>query len=188
MLLDHKTAFADFTAIPQARREQVPGFAAQTLVETASGWRPAGSLRPGDHVATVDGGFRPLVSVTRTRPLPLDHWCIPGGTFGTCSDLVVSARHHLAIRHPACRRLFGLPLVVAPVSALGGFRGIARSAAPDHMVRLGLAEEELLWAQTGAMVLAPGQDGARHYQRLDYGQTRALLLMIEPACAPDLAA
>jgi Hint domain len=185
MHLKHQTAFAQFTAAPKLQ----PGLIAGTLVETPNGWTRVEDVSIGTQVATFDGDFRPVTQVTR-QPDADALWCVPGGTLGACSDLLVEADQHLALTHPACRRLFDLPVVLAPVSALAGHGGIHRvpgKSAPVH--RLHFAEDEILWTQTGALIHA-GLDGHdSSYRKLGYGETRALLLMMpDHTYAPDLAA
>ncbi|SDD98422.1 Hint domain-containing protein [Ruegeria marina] len=186
MLLSHDTAFADFEPIP----EPVAGFSGKTLVETPDGWRSVNSLRAGDRVATVDGGFAQLNAVIAFANAHARAWRVPGGTLGACSDLTLYDGQYLALNGPCCRQLFGLPTVLAPAGALVGFEGIHRataSAQPAYQLRF--AEEELVWAQTGVRILAPGAGSASWYQRLDYGQTRALLLLMSGGTlAPDIAA
>ncbi|WP_164657816.1 Hint domain-containing protein [Tropicibacter sp. Alg240-R139] len=185
MHLKHKTAFAQFTAAPKLH----PGLIAGTMVETCNGWTQVQDVIMGTKVATFDGGFRPVTQVTR-QPDATTLWCVPGGTLGACSDLLMTEDQHLALTFPTCRALYGLPLVLAPVSALAGHCGIhpiQSKPAPVH--RLHFAEGEILWAQTGALIHAgiDGQDSP--YRKLSYGETRALLLMMsDHTYTPDLAA
>ncbi|MEM7319244.1 MAG: Hint domain-containing protein [Pseudomonadota bacterium] len=186
MLLTHDTSFATFTPVCAP----VPAFAPGTLFETEFGWMPVEHLTPGDKLATIDGGFKPLSAVTRTGSSDDPVWTVPGGMLGTCSDLTLNDAHYLAIGGRACHRLFGVPLALAPVSALAGYQGVARRpSVQSYGVGLRMAEEEVLWTQTGARVLVQGETPERHYLRLTYGQTRAVLLMMSPSDhAPDLAA
>ena len=57
---------------PSNRTAAAPraGIRGTTLIETAEGWRPAETLRPGDSLATWDGGFRPVLSVPSERLRP----------------------------------------------------------------------------------------------------------------------
>lgn len=190
MLLSHETAFARFTAVTATMAPPAPGLPAGTMLETEAGWSPVEEIRPGTRVATIDGGFCQVIAAHAVTPAPAPLWRIPGGTLGTCSDLLLPEGHFLALNGPDCRRLFGLPTVLAPVAALAGFEGIHRLPArplPAHSLRF--AEEEVVWAQTGARILMPGEAPGRHFQRLDYGQTRALLMLRSGGnLAPDLAA
>lgn len=190
MLLSHDTAFARFAAVTPALTPAVPGLPAGTLLETETGWSAIEDIRAGDRVATIDGGFCKVTAAHAVTAAPAPLWCIPGGTLGTCSDLLLPEGHFLALNGPDCRRLFGLPTVLAPVAALAGFAGIhKRPAAPLPAHALRFAEEEVVWAQTGARILMPGETPARHFHRLDYGQTRALLMLRSGGnLAPDLAA
>ena len=185
MHLKHETAFATYAPAPQTQ----PGLVAGTLVETPKGWMPVQDVTPGTDVATFDGGFRPVSKVTQ-QAQATSLWRVPGGAMGACSDLYLSDGQHLALSVPACRRLFGLPLVLAPISALAGHCGIHQvqgQTAPIH--RLHFAEDEILWAQTGALIHASSDATDTPYRKLSYGETRALLLMMnQHGYAPDLAA
>lgn len=185
MLLSHDTAFADFRPVGTP----VSGFSGSTLVETRQGWRPVDTLRAGDHVATVDGGFAQVQAVTICAG-SATAWRVPGGTLGACSDLILCDGQYLALSGPECRHLFGLPTILAPAGALSGYGGIHRADAGSHPgYLLRFAQEELVWAQTGLRILAPGGRNSDWYRRLDYGQARALLLVMSGGnLAPDLAA
>ncbi|SLN34567.1 hypothetical protein TRL7639_01586 [Falsiruegeria litorea R37] len=187
MHLKHETAFAHYTPAPKTQ----PGLIAGTRVETPQGWMQVQDVTPGTRVATYDGGFRPVSKVTQQAEAT-SLWRVPGGAMGTCSDLCLPDGQYMALRDPACRRLFGLPLVLTPVSALAGHCGIHKVQARTAQVhRLHFAEDEILWAQTGALIHA-GADAPEApdtpYRKLSYGETRALLLMMQQHCyAPDLA-
>lgn len=185
MHLKHETAFAQFTAAPQLQ----PGLTAGTRIETPNGWIQVQDVTAGTQVATFDGGFRPVTHIAR-QPDATSLWRIPGGAMGTCADLLVSEGQHLALTDPICRRLFGLPMILAPVLALAGHCGIHRipnKSAP--LYRLSFAEDEVLWTQTGALILADTDGPDTSYRKLSYGETRALLLMMpDHTYTPDLAA
>lgn len=185
MHLKHKTAFALYTPAPTLQ----PGLTAGTLVETPKGWTRVEDVTRGTDIATYDGGFRPVTQITQ-QANATSLWRIPGGAMGTCSDLIMSEGQHLALTDPACRRLFGLPMVLAPVSALAGLCGIHRvQDAPRPLHRLHFAEDEILWAQTGALIHAGSDTADEPYRKLSYGETRALLLMLaDHPYRPDLVA
>lgn len=85
-------------------------FAPTTPIETPQGPRPAGSLRAGDLVETVDAGPQPVLWSGRIalpalgglRPVRL---CPPG--FGETRDLWLMAQHRLALSGPTVDYLFG---------------------------------------------------------------------------------
>lgn len=184
MFLNHTTAFAAFAPLTQARNNAQVGAAA--LLETDAGWRRADTLIPGDAVATVDGGFSAIIDVTQTTPKDMIH--IPAGTLQTCSNVTLPGTARIALTPPT--HLHEAPLVSVPLQALVGWKGI-RPAFPASApgVTLTLADEEMIYAQTGLMVHAGTHDGTGFFETLTYGDTRALLTAIEGRMiAPDRAA
>lgn len=199
MQMHHALAFADFTPAPQhPRTGAAPAHAPLTLiggcmVETATGWTPAERLSPGDRVHTLDGGLQAIEAVHRRRlgtgETPL--WRLPAASLNNCDTVLLPATQHVALMDRACERLFGAPCVLAPVTALAGFRGIG----PEDRVtalsatELHFANEEIVYAQTGTLLHAPGAEGGDFFRRLDYGECRALLsLMSGGRCGVDRAA
>lgn len=172
---------------PDACLTLLPG----SLVETATGWTDAADLTPGDRVQTLDGGQARIAGLTR-RPLTSRDGVamhIPGGALDNCSDLILPGVQRLGLIHPTCERLFGAPCVLVQAHALAGFRGIAPAPAPvagaQIVTELQMAEEELVYAQTGLLLCAPS---ARQpaYRRLSYGEARALLaVMSGGSCGVD---
>jgi hypothetical protein len=172
-------------------------------VETFRGWTPVEHLVPGDRVQTLDGGMRPLRAVTRHAvaadaaqrgPHLIE---IPGGVLDTCSELTVLAESRLLLDLPAAEKRHGTPLVLVPAAALEGWNGIRRIAPRPRMsaVSLVFEEEEIVFAQTGALIHCPAPDaggfgalaGSAFFETLDYAATRALLGLSaqpRPAAAP----
>lgn len=188
MFLDHATAFTKFEPVqPAPTLPRGPAFAPGTLIDTSRGWRPVEDLAPGDRVQTFDGGLVPLVRATCDEGPSVRLWHVPAGAIGNCSDFTLAEGQFIGFRGRMAQRLFGIPLVMAPATALGGFRGIRPAKGSAPTITLAFAQEDIAMAQTGTLLLVPGQTPARHYQRLDYGQTRSLLLLTDPrGCAPDL--
>lgn len=195
MFLNHTTAFTAYQPIATAPRAlpRAPhraAFAAGTMIDTDTGWRPVEVLSAGDLVQSFDGGLAPLMNVSRQDAAPSARWHVPAGAIGNCSDFELTEGQLVGFRGRMAQRLFGVPLVLAPAAALGGYRGIARSVAPANplQVALAFAAEEIAMAQTGTLLHVPGHDGARHLRRLSYGETRSLLKLTDPRhCGPDLA-
>lgn len=208
MLLNHSSDFAKFETAPRAAKPEIApgfpalrpaepdaGFAAGTLIETSSGWRAAGDLKTGDLVQTLDGGLVPIASVTpRTlRRYSTQMWHIPEAALNNCEAFRVSAGQHVLLSETACETLFETPDVLIPVTALAGFRGIARCTAQSQTgtVELAFEREEIIYAQSGALLLCPAISGQSDgfFRKLNYGETRALLIMMTGAhLAPDLCA
>lgn len=101
----------DWIALGDHLQPVGPGacFAPATPIETPQGPRPAGSLRAGDLVETVDAGPQEVLWSGRIalpalgglRPVRL---CPPG--FGETRDLWLMARHRIALSGPAIDYLF----------------------------------------------------------------------------------
>jgi hypothetical protein len=191
MLLNHEKTFADFAPIAQAATPPATMLSAATMLETKDGWQPAQALRAGDRVQTLDGGLAALTGVeTIAPPAGTRMIHLPAGSVDNCADMVLPGDQHLALSGPACERLFDASFVLARVSALVGFRGIAQATdlTPAGLIHLQMASEELICAQTGALIHVAGPDrGDAYFRTLTYGETRALLaLMARGHCAPDL--
>lgn len=152
---------------PTHRRSAVPmpnGIAAATLVETAQGWRAAGTLRPGDRLATWDGGWRPLLSVRAERLQPWGAEAlirVPGGTLDTCGTVWLRAGQHVLIRAPQAAAVLDAEAVLVPAAALTGHRGIAAvpRVAALNVVTLHFAEEEMIFAASGLCLHCAAEDG-----------------------------
>jgi hypothetical protein len=180
-----------------------------TLVDTARGWMPVERLAPGDRVQTLDGGLRPLAAVIRRSvdsvaggPRAAHLIEVPGGVLDTCSDLAVLAESRLLLDLPEAEARHGSPLVLAPAAALEGWCGIRKAAARGRSgaVTLVFEDEEVIFAQTGALVHcpAPGAEGAvpglaeasGFFVTLDWRQTRDLLNLpahVRPEALPQRA-
>ncbi len=194
MFLNHGQAFAQFAPAdtadaaakppvpPLPRRHEPSAFRSGTLLETPSGWRPVETLTAGDRVATLDGGFAELTGVRRHRIAPgsarASH--VPAGSLNTCSDMILTAGQHVALIEPECETLFQAPRVLAPAAALCGFRGITSVAGYSDIeaTQLTFENEEIVYAQTGALIHVPAQGGDPFFRILGYGETRALLALL----------
>lgn len=155
-------------------------FAPGTLLETDHGWRPVETLRSGDRVRTLRG----MARITGTHRQPPDrsrvHWQIPAGQFGSASDLRLNAGQRLALLNPACKQLFGDPLVLLPVPTTTGFCGIRTVAG--FTLRCGIVlhfeEEEVVFAQAGTLLHVPGATDITRHRVLSYRESRKLLAVL----------
>ncbi len=145
-----------------------PGLVASALIETATGWRPAGMLRPGATVQTWDGGLCALAGLDRRWLWPgqgqaLVH--VPGGAFGACADLWLSPDTELYLACPAAEEILEAPGALVPAAALVGHAGcrLAPVERPVQLVLPKLDSDELVWVQSGVLIRAaadrPGIDG-----------------------------
>ena len=137
------------------------GFAADTWVETETGWRQTGQLRRGDRLHTFDGGLRAIVALDRCwiRPGPQGHVLhLPQGVLGSTMDLTLMPDQHLLIDTWEETGLDGAVAALIPASALGGLGGIGwRSVtAPIAVVTPVFEEEEVIHASGGVLLHCPG--------------------------------
>jgi hypothetical protein len=191
MFLNHTTAFTTFApAAADAATKTATHTAtlgAQTLLETPLGWSNVDTLSVGDTVATLDGGFARITAISHPeRTQPLIH--VPGGVLSSCSDLHLPADTYVALTPPA--HLSDAPVVSVPLKALSGWRGIRPTlfGGPD-LATLHFEEEEMIYAQTGLLIHAKSDNASGFYKTLEYGDTRAMLSLIEgKICGPDRAA
>lgn len=177
MFLNHTTAFSH--AAPIATKAAPTSFCATltatTALETEAGWVTVDSLRAGDRVATLDGGFAQITAIkTASQPAPLVH--IPGGVLSTCSGIALPSDARLGIRTPD--RWVETPVVSVPLRALSGWRGIRPTLfhGPD-LAQLHFADEEMIYAQSGLLVHAAPTSGTSFFPRLGYGDARAMLAL-----------
>lgn len=175
------------------------GLVAGTLVETAEGWQPVESLAIGQCVQTWDGGLQPLRRLEAVRVAPgAGLIALPGGVLSTCSDMLLLPDQHLLVETGAAAEALDQDVVLVPAAALDGYRGAAvlRQRKPVEVIRLGFEAEEIVYANTGAMLHCPaegvaaGQAGrpalaprSEFFTALDRAGARALLGLGRPG--PD---
>ena len=152
MFHNHNTAFAQFdpaittTPTPDPRTT----LSGETMVETRQGWVAARTLRAGDALATLDGGFAPITAIS-TPQISSAMVRVPGGALSNCSDVILPGNVHVALKLPA--HLSQAPVVTAPLSALCGWQGIRLTlAGAAELATLHFDTEELIYAQTGLLI------------------------------------
>lgn len=212
MLLNHTADFADFVTAPQRAKEAakttiasptlplrpaetIAALDGATMVETENGWQPAAQLQTGDRVHTLDGGLVPVASaIQRTLPRYSTHlWFIPEGALDNCDALRITAGQRVLVTSTACERLYGAPDILIPVAALAGFRGIRPCSGlrSTDVTELTFEQEEIIFVQSGTMLICPSQSGVSdgYFRTLGYGEARGLLTLMEGAhIAPDVSA
>lgn len=177
----------DFTRLAPAVAPVLPaatsGMAAGTLVETAEGWRPVESLRMGDKLQTLDGGLARVIGLTRSVIPDGRLMHVPGGHLGTCEDLWLAPFQHVLVDTLGDARYPDAASVLVPAMAFEGTLGRLRPRAGKAEVITPLfAEEEVVWANSGALVWCPGlaQDpgdlpASAFFTRLSTAEARAWL-------------
>jgi Hint domain len=181
---------ANFAAAPLAT-----GLIAGTMVETQRGWTPVENLRLGDRVQTFDGGACPILALDRNLASADSHAVLlPGGLLDTCVDLTLLPGQHILIDTMGDALLPDDALVLIPATALTGWRGTRRITLqkPVEIITLLFAAEEVIFANTGAMVRCPAVTARPNaplhsdFTRLDLLQAWALLSRLD-GDAPDAA-
>ena len=156
-----KIVLADL-GLPPAEAVASPGMLACTLIETATGWRRAEALAPGMRVQTWDGGLAAIADVARyAMPSASELVQIPGGAFACCSDLWLMPDQQVFITSPVAEDLFEAAGALIPARALAGHMGVCRVHAPGPIEALSLTleSEELVYANTGALLRCGGGAG-----------------------------
>lgn len=170
------------------------GLLSATLVETETGWRPAGDLRRGDRVHTFDGGLRPLVAMDRDwLDAGTDLIRLPGGVLGNAADQMLLPGQHLMIDTWDMAEVIDAPVALIPAEALAGLGGSARSLTgrPAEVVIPVFQTDEVIYANGGLLMHCPGIATGPHgapddgyFARLGVAQARAVMrdrLATEPA-------
>lgn len=133
------------------------GIAAGTLVETQDGWRKAGSLRMGDRVQTLDGGLARVVGLSRQTVGDGRLMHVEAGQLGTCEDLWLAPFQHVLVDTMGDPAFPDAASLLLPAMALEGTVGRLRPAPfRAEVVTLLFAEEEVVWANSGALLWCPG--------------------------------
>lgn len=156
-------------------------------MDTPKGWKSAKNLTRNDSVASLDGGFVKIRAVHRVHTR-FKSIFVPAGTLGSCADLFLPADARVVLSAPPGLTLTEAPFVSASISDMIGYRGIRSTMfGLRNTLALEFDDEEIIWAQTGLMLHAhPVGEG--FYRSLDYGETRAILAMIDHlGCGPDLS-
>ncbi len=141
------------------------GIPAATLIETAQGWRRAGTLKPGDSLATWDGGLRPVLSVRTECVQPgFAHHLIrvPGGVLNNCGTVWLRPGQFVLIRSGQAAAVLDAEAVLLPAAALTGYRGIAPVPLPGLVtaITLNFADHEVIFAASGLGLHCAAADGS----------------------------
>lgn len=154
MFMQDATRF-DFDAATVVERDAAPstGLTADTLIETAAGWRAAHTLRIGTSVFTLEGGARPVLALDR-QVLEAGRTLVrlPGGSFDNCSDLDLLPEQDVVLE---CR---GVRLIRIPARMLAGHRGarLVRLERAVEVVAPLFAEDEVVWTNSGTRLYCAG--------------------------------
>lgn len=152
-------ALLSFNLSDAAGLPTVPCFTAGTMLMTRDGERPAGALRVGDEVLTVDRGFRPIRWIGRRtlravdfllaphlRPIRIDAGALGFGL--PFRALVVSPQHRCLLRSTMAARVTGSQEVLVAAKHLTDLPGIGVMERPGDItyVHILLDRHELLFS------------------------------------------
>ena len=96
-------------------------FTAETRIETKDGLKPAGEIKPGDMVMTLDHGAQEVrwvgtkTVLGRGNVAPI-HFA--ANAFGNDAPISVSPQHRMLICHPMAEMLYGAPEVFVPAASM----------------------------------------------------------------------
>jgi hypothetical protein len=126
-------------------------FSADTLIDTATGLRSAGSLRQGDLVTTHDAGNVPIEWTAQWNGSGLGDAapvCFAPGTIGNSRPLRLSQQHRVLVRSSQLQTLFGFDEALAPAKAFVNGQDITLQACPRICyVHILLPEHHLITAE-----------------------------------------
>jgi hypothetical protein len=190
-----RSAVAEAGLLAQATlAELASGLIAGTLVATQMGWRDVAAVAVGDQVLTFDGGMQTVAAVDRQiiqtcgQFAPADEWplLVPAEALGNRDDMILLPQQSVMIESDAAEEVFGDPFAMIPALALEGFRGIARvpPASRIELVTLAFAQDEVVFANTGALIFCPKSTdifdaGLSAYSTLPIDAAKALVTVME---------
>lgn len=145
--------------------DRLAGLTTGSRVATPRGWRPVETITVGDEVMTFDNGLQPVVAVGRgthfaaagdlpAHAVPIH---VPIGAIGNDEPMVLLPEQIVMLESDAAEALTGDPFALVPAKMLEGFRGIdrIRGLRPVEAISLHFDNDELVFADGGALVLAP---------------------------------
>ena len=143
---------------------QMRGITSGTRIATAKGWRKVEHVAVGDQVLTFDNGPQEVIAITRATQFvqpgaapefahPID---VPAGVLGNAEPMVLLPEQNVMIESDEAEALCGDPFALIPAKALVGYRGVERFRAlrPFEVVTLHFANDEVIYAEGGALMLA----------------------------------
>lgn len=146
----------------QGRSALARGLFASTPVQTAFGWRFAGSLGPGDLVMTLEAGLTPIQSIaTEFRPA-LWSVLVPPDRLGNPAPVLLPPGQPVLVRSRHAMPFSGDELALLPATALEGWRGIAPCvpARAEPILQFRLDRPGLISAGPGLHLGCEGSDSA----------------------------
>lgn len=193
-------------ALPWATmaRLRETGLRSDTAIATQNGWRPAGSLTPGDTVLTFDHGAQPVraiqtatidAKVLPDRKAHLMH--VPAGALGNRRDVDILPMQEVLIELDEAEERYDDPFVLIAAHMLDGYKGIhkARFTGKIKVVTLAFDREEMLYSTGGLLAVssttaclpqtsAPLSGTCESYPRLSPIELRSLVRPVTRSLPP----
>lgn len=129
------------------------GVPAGLAVATPGGWRDMRALRPGALIWAATGAVR-LLGLRRSRGA--ERMLLPPGALGNRNALWLPPGLRVLIDCDMAEAICGEALVLVPVAAAEGWRGVRRVAAPASLVVPLLERAAVIHAGPGMMLACPG--------------------------------
>ena len=191
-----------------AQTPTLTGLAADTVIATARGWRPAGTVEPGDLVLTFDGGLQTVTKVTRDAfwdqdgPCPEQFWPIevPAGVMGNRDVMRLLPHQTVMVESDTAEDLYGDPFSLIQAEAMDEVTGAHRAPPQDgfEVIRLHFVSDQVVFAKSGMLFLCPScrdmldcvveEQNDPIYAILPMDEARFLAIMIEEETADAVAA
>lgn len=157
----------------------VEGITAGTRIATGTGWRAVETLRPGDAVLTLEGGYQPLAGLRlfrfpdRAAPLAIWPLIVPRAALDCREPILLLPDQQVLIECDQAEMLYGDALAMIPARALEGWRGIRRvqPRARAEAVTLSFAIPQVIYASRAVLLACPAQ-ASRDARRTDLMQPR----------------
>lgn len=131
-----------------ALQPTLEGFGAEATVLCPEGWRPVGSLRPGDVLRTIDGGCAAITDLLVLKATASEDAVfieIPDGILGATRPTLLAHGQCLYMKHFLASAFFGSIEIMVPARWLVHRGPLRRSTCHEaEFHRIGCARQEII--------------------------------------------